>query len=330
MAPTESAASAAETGIPNGTGAPDRVPDRSLDRSLDRALAAELWQGCDAARCGLTRDEFEQILVDAGTAQHFGLAEASNATSATPRQQAAFFRSLCVADLALARACARGNERAWEQFIAVYRQPLTRAAIAITGSETLGRDLADQLYAELYGLNVREGQRRCPLLSYRGRGSLMGWLRTTLAQRHVDHYRRTHREEPLWHSNDADEFDAPAPDPLPQTPARELSLLERAIEQAVSGCDAEERYLLAAYYLDEKTLLEIGRVLGVHEATVSRRLHRAADQIRKQILKTLQRSGMSRRAAQEAMGADARDLEVNLKKLLQNSQSEAFQEQAAS
>ncbi len=171
----------------------------------------------------------------------------------------------------LARACARGNERAWEHFIAVYRQPLTRAAIAITGSETLGRDLADQLYAELYGLNVRDGERRCPLLSYRGRGSLMGWLRTTLAQRHVDHYRRTRREEPI------EEFDAPAPEPPPQTPARELSLLEQAIEQAVSGREAEERYLLAAYYLDGQTLLEIARVLGVHEATVSRKLHRAAE-----------------------------------------------------
>ena len=156
-----------------------------------------------------------------------------------------------MADLVLARACARGNERAWEHFIAVYRQPLTRAAIAITGSETLGRDLADQLYAELYGLSVREGQRRCPLLSYRGRGSLMGWLRTTLAQRHVDHYRRTRREEPI------EEFDAPAPESPPQTPARELSLLEQAIEQAVSGRDAEERFLLAAYYLDGQTLLEI-------------------------------------------------------------------------
>jgi RNA polymerase sigma-70 factor (ECF subfamily) len=326
MAPTESAASAAETAIPNGTGAPDCVPDRSLDR----ALAAELWRGCDAARWGLTRDQFEQILVDAGTAQNFGLSEAANATPPTRQQQAVFFRSLCVADFALARACARGNERAWEHLVAAYRQPLTRAAIAITGSETLGCDLADQLYAELYGLNVREGQRRCPLLSYRGRGSLMGWLRTTLAQRHVDHYRRTRREEPIGQSNDVDEFDAAAPDPPPQTPARELSLLERAIEQAVSSCNAEERYLLAAYYLDGQTLLEIARVLGVHEATVSRRLHRTADQIRKQILKNLQRRGMSRRAAQEAMGADARDLEVNLKKLLQNSQSEAFQEQAAS
>jgi RNA polymerase sigma-70 factor (ECF subfamily) len=317
MAPIESAA---EVGIPNGTGAPDRVPNRGLDS----ALADELWRGCDAARWGLTREEFQQILVDAGTEQHFGLAGAASATPATAKQQAAFFRGLCVADLALARACARGNERAWEHFIAVYRQPLTRAAIAITGSETLGRDLADQLYAELYGLNERDGQRRCPLLSYRGRGSLMGWLRTILAQRHVDHYRRTRREEPI------EEFDAPAPDPLPQTQARELSLLEQAIAQAVSGRDAEERYLLAAYYLDEQTLLEIAHVLGVHEATVSRRLHRATDQIRKQILKNLERHGMSRRAAQEAMGADARDVEVNLKKLLQNSQSEAFQEQAAS
>jgi RNA polymerase sigma-70 factor (ECF subfamily) len=272
----------------------------------------------------MTRDEFDQALLDAGRARHFGLAEASDANPATRQQQAAFFRGLCVGDLALARACARGNERAWEHFVAVYRQPLTRAAIAITGSETLGRDLADQLYAELYGLNVREGERRCPLLSYRGRGSLIGWLRTTLAQRHVDHYRRTRHEEPI------EDLDAPALDPPPQTPARELSRLEQAIEQAVSGCEEEERYLLAAYYLDGQTLLAIARVLGVHEATVSRKLRRAADRIRKQILRNLQRNGMSRRAAEEAMDADPRDLEVNLKKLLQNSQSDAFQEQAAS
>jgi RNA polymerase sigma-70 factor (ECF subfamily) len=145
-----------------------------------------------------------------------------------------------------------------------------------------------------------------------------------LAQRHVDHYRRTRHEEPI------EDLDAPALDPPPQTPARELSRLEQAIEQAVSGCEEEERYLLAAYYLDGQTLLAIARVLGVHEATVSRKLRRAADRIRKQILRNLQRNGMSRRAAEEAMDADPRDLEVNLKKLLQNSQSDAFQEQAAS
>jgi RNA polymerase sigma-70 factor (ECF subfamily) len=312
MAPTESVAAAAETGVP-----------------LDRALAGELWQGCGAASWGLARDEFDRILLDAGMAQNFGLAENDASIAATSKQQAEFFRGVCVGDLVLARACARGDERAWEHFVATYRQPLTRVAIAIAGSDTLGRELADQLYAELYGLNVRDGERRCPLVSYRGRGSLMGWLRTTLAQRHVDHYRRTRREEPLAKFNGIDEFDPSAADPPPTTPAGELSLLERAIEQAVGICDAEERYLLAAYYLDGQTLHAIGRVLGVHEATVSRKLHRATNGIRKQIMRNLGRNGMSRRAAEEAMGTDARDIEVNLKKLLQNSQSDAFKEQAA-
>jgi RNA polymerase sigma-70 factor (ECF subfamily) len=286
-------------------------------------VADELWRACDAAQWGLAREEFDAILFDAGAAQNFGLGETAARGPATRKQQAEFFRGLCVGDLALARACARGNERAWEHFLAVYRQPLTRAAVAIARNETLGRDLADQLYGELYGLNVRDSERRCPLLSYRGRGSLMGWLRTTLAQRHVDHYRRTRREEPI------EEYDAPAPDPPPRTQARDLSLVERAMEEAIGSRAAEERYLLAAYYLDGQTLLAIARVLGVHEATVSRKLRRAAEGIRKQILKNLQRSGMSRRQAEEAMGADVRDLEVNLKKLLQHSQSEAFQEQAA-
>jgi len=307
MTPAESAASVVGAEIVD------------LPVTISRALVEELWRACDAATWGLASDEFEQILVDAGAAQNFGLPEASPASR---QQQASFFRALCLDDLVLARACACGNERAWRHFVAHYRQPLIRAAIAIAGSETLGRDLADQLYAELYGLTERDGERRCPLVSYRGRGSLMGWLRTTLAQRHVDHYRRTRREEPL------EEFDAAASDPPPQTPARELSLLERAIEDAVAKQPAEERYLLAAYHLDGHTLKQIAQVLGVHEATISRKLQRASGAIRKQILKNLGRRGLSRRAAQEALGADPRDLDVNLRKLLQNSQTGAFREQA--
>jgi RNA polymerase sigma-70 factor (ECF subfamily) len=151
----------------------------------------------------------------------------------------------------------------------------------------------------------------------------MGWLRTTLAQRHVDHHRRCRREQPLG------EIDVPAAVPSPQTPGAELSQLERAIEQALEERDAEERFLLAAYYLDGQTLLQIARVLEVHEATVSRKLRRATEETRKQVLRNLRRDGLSRRAAEETLGADPRDLEVNLKQILQNSQSEAFKEQAA-
>jgi len=291
----------------------------------DSALADQLWRECDAASWGLDRDEFHKILLSVAGAQNCGLAEGMVPSR---QQQTAFFSGLKLADIVLARACAAGHERAWERFIALYRQPLMRAAIAITGSETLGSELADQLYAELFGLATRDGARRCPLMSYRGRGSLMGWLRTTLAQRHVDHYRRTRREEPLERL--AADWDPPAPEPETSTPHAELTRLERAVEEAVGERDAEDRFLLAAYYLDERTLLQIAQVLHVHEATVSRKLRRAIDGIRKQVLRNLQSSGLSRRAAQEALGSDPRDLRLNLKKLLQNSQSDAFQEKAES
>ena len=308
MAPTESVASVR-----------DAEPAAAAS-AMSRAVVDELWRASDAATWGLEQDEFEQILQEAGTAWHYGLAEGAKTTA---HEQAAFFRGLCLADLVLARACARGDERAWEHFVAVYRQPLLRAAIAIASSETLGHDLADQLYAELYGLKERDGERRCPLLSYRGRGSLLGWLRTTLAQRHVDHHRRTRREEPI------EEFDASAAEPAPETPARELPQLEQAVEKALAEQEPEERFLLASYYLDGRTLKQVAEVLGVHEATVSRKLQRTVKTIRKRVMSNLQRSGMSRRAAEEAMGTDPRDLDVNLKKLLQESQEETFQEQAA-
>lgn len=287
---------------------------------IDLVLLEELWQECDGASCGLERGEFDQILLDVGASQNYGLAEG---TAASRQQQATYFRALKLGDLVLARACAAGNERAWERFVATYQQPLVRAAIAITGSDTLGRELADHLYGELFGLTTRDGERRCPLQSYRGRGSLIGWLRTTLVQRHVDHHRRSHREQPL------EEYDAPAPVHEAQKPAAELTVLEKAVEGALKRCDSEDRFVLAAYYLDERTLQQIATVLNVHEATVSRKLKRVCQDLRKQILKNLQGFGLSRRAADEALGADPRDLDLNLKKLLQYSQSHAFQEKAA-
>jgi len=284
---------------------------------MDGKLLDELWRSSEAASVGLGRAKFGRVLLDVGARQNYGLDEG---TSATREQQAAYLRGLKLVDLALAHACAAGSERAWERFVATYRQPLVRAAIAIAGNETLGRELADQLYGELYGLTERDGERKCPLKSYRGRGSLLGWLRTVVAQRHVDRWRKNRREEPLA------EFDAAAPEAVESAPANVGTQLESAVGAAIESCDAEERLILTAYYLDGKTLLEIARVLNVHEATVSRKLKRVCEELRKRVLQNLQGTGMSRRVAEEALGADPRDLDVNAKKLLQYSQSDSFNE----
>ena len=296
------------------------LPDAStaaFESGIPAALARELWGEAQADGCGLTCDELAAALGAIGAKHNHNQPPGTHVDAA---QKAAFYRGLRLPDLALAQACALGRDAAWQRFLALYRAPLTQAAIAITGSATLGHDLADSLYAELFGLREHEGGRRSPLASYSGRGSLLGWLRTTLAQRHVDHHRRTYRETPL----DTQEPAAPA-----AAAPVEVTALSAAVSRTLRALAAEDRFLLAAYFLDQQTLLTIGRLLKVHEATISRRLKRLTADLRKQLLRNLQSGGLSKRAAEEALGTDPRDLEVNLRSLLQSSQTQPFSIQAS-
>jgi RNA polymerase sigma-70 factor (ECF subfamily) len=292
----------------------------SAEQDLPQSLLQELWLTAKAAASGLTCDELGASLYAVGTKFNYGLPAAARPDHS---QKADFLRSLRLEELALATACVLGREVAWQRFLNLYRASLTQAAVGITGSSTLGHDLADSLYSELYGLREVGGQRRSPLASYSGRGSLLGWLRTTLAQRHVDHHRRTHRESPL------DTLDAPALPPEPTPVAEELTDLTRAITTTLESLPAEERFLLCSYFLDRQPLAQVARVLHVHEATISRRLKRLLTDLRQQLLQQLQAGGLSKRAAEEALGNDPRDLEINLRALLQSSQTSSFSEQAA-
>jgi RNA polymerase sigma-70 factor (ECF subfamily) len=297
---------------PQSRDAPDQtqvLPD------LPRSLLHELWLSAKAEASGLTLDAFSTVLYSVGTKFNYGFPAGTYPDNS---QKADFFRSLRLEDLALATACALGREVAWQHFLSLYRAPLTQAAIAITGSTTVGYDLAGSLYSELYGLREIDGERRSPLASYSGRGSLLGWLRTTLAQRHVDHHRRTHRETPL------DALDASAPQPDPSPVPAELARLTRAVTSILQGLAAEDRFLLSSYFLDRQPLAQIARIFHVHEATVSRRLKRLLSDLRKQLLCNLQSGGLSKRAAEEALGNDPRDLEINLRALLQSSQTDSF------
>jgi RNA polymerase sigma-70 factor (ECF subfamily) len=311
---------------PSLAGASDTQADVTLATisGLSPALIEELWPISDAASCGLTQAEFSAALAAVGAKHHFNQPPVARPTAA---QQSAFYRTLRLPEFALAQACAVGREPAWQRFFSLYRVPLTQAAIAITGSATLGHDLADSLYAELFGLATPGGERRSPLASYSGRGSLLGWLRATLAQRHVDHHRRTYRETPLEAIEGSEAAASPTASTTP-LPA-ELDRLTHTVASTLERLPPEDRFLLAAYFLDQQTLLQIARLLHVHEATVSRKLKRLTTDLRKQLLRNLQSGGLSRRAAEEALGTDPRDLEINLRSLLQTSQPQPFSDRAS-
>jgi len=136
----------------------ERPPRFVLDAPLTPGAEASipafevLWKDADGELAGLEREEFAQTLRAVGAKYNYGLPPTTNAS---PAQVEAFYRALQLRDLALAQACALGRDAAWQQFLARFREPLTQAAVAITGSASLGRDLADSLYSELFGLTER-------------------------------------------------------------------------------------------------------------------------------------------------------------------------------
>jgi len=197
---------------------------------------------------------------------------------------AKYVGGLHLEDLALATACIEGLEPAWEHFVAHYRPVLRRAADAIDRSGA-AQELADAMYGELYGLADGGGARKSLLRYFHGRSSLGTWLRTVLAQRHVDRLRSLRRIDPL-----PDEPAAPAAREPAETVSERtgfVALMRRAVGRAVAGLPPRDRLRLSCYYAQNLRLNQIGRALGEHEATVSRHLARTRHAIRQDVERQL-------------------------------------------
>jgi len=200
--------------------------------------------------------------------------------------------TLHVEDLALARQCAAGEEKAWDRFVLEYRPILYRAADALDPSGG-AREIADSLYADLYVMQLRDGERRSLFHYFHGRSSLATWLRAVLAQRYVDRIRAHRRFESLPDEAVGNPgFSAPAPVPDPGRDDR-LRRLRRALAAAVARLSARDRLRLGCYYRQDLTLAETGRVMREHEATVSRQLARARRVLRDDVERQLRADGLS-------------------------------------
>ena len=298
-------------------------------RGVDAATA--LYERSGAAAYGMSAEQFANIL-DEIVRKYFNLApnwaQSSIADSAhvSAEQKADFCAALRLEELALARACALGNERAWQDFISRYRQKLHSMALHITRDGAHAAELADSLFADLYGVNARDGIRSSKLASYTGRGSLEGWLRTVMAQEFINRYRKQKRTVSLEEQTEEGvQFAAAVPEPAYTSDRLSERRLEAAIDEALAELPAEDRFTLASYYLDGRTLAEIARMLRLHESSVSRRLDRLATGLRKRILAGLRAQGMSHAQATEALETDVRDMGLNLRsRLTQDSGAATF------
>jgi len=212
-------------------------------------------------------------------------------------------------DLELAQRCASGDAEAWERFVREYRPVLYRAADALD-RHGAAREVADALYAELYGLKDAQGPRQSLFRYFQGRSSLATWLRAVLAQRYVDRQRMLRRLTPLNdESGDAARrTHSPAPPPeVDPSRGRYVALLRRALAAVIGALAPAERLRLACYYVQELTLAETGRVTQEHEATVSRQLARTRRTIRADVERWLTAEGLSPPQIAECFGSLAAD-----------------------
>ncbi len=242
-----------------------------------------------------------------------------------------FIDKLQADDLCLIVACEQGNQKAWTDLVERFSATVRSAARSASSNEEGAEDLAQSIWAELHGLRLRaDGKPAGKLAYYSGRGSLAGWLRAVVAQLAVDQHRKQSRlvqteedadfdriiqhgqEETTWSGHGA----APNPELLISTKLAGAQL-KKALAESVKQMSPEDRLLVKLYYFDGLRLREAGAVLGVHEATASRRLTRIHAELRQQVEMTLiGQEGWTKPETERAFADVALNLEAEIEPML--------------
>jgi RNA polymerase sigma factor (sigma-70 family) len=266
-------------------GAGDDAGRRGKLAKILQGEPAKLAEWCalaDIKKWGISAERFAEELARCAEARF-------RDEQASVEELHAYVGVLRLADLGLACACADGVAEAWEHFVGIYRGYLRACAGAMlkrSGGAAEAEELADSLFAELYGLSA---ERRGSLLRYfHGRSGLKTWLRAVLAQRHVDKIRAGRKFEELGDEDGGDGTKRPVAAGVLQAaadPHRAKYLLKftEALQTALDNLDARDVERLRMYYAEEKKLAEIGRALEEHESSVSRHLEKVRREVRRAV-----------------------------------------------
>jgi len=244
----------------------------------------------------------------------------------------AFIDGIQADDLCLIIACESANENAWSELVERFSSTVRSAARSASANEDAAEDLAQSIWAELYGLRVgKDGKPSSKLAYYSGKGSLAGWLRAVVAQLAVDTYRRQSRLVQTEEDADLDRLANELPKLHPeavmasslQNPEQVISNrfaeseMQKALSRAITELSAEDRLLVKLYYFDNLRLREAGSVLGVHEATASRRLTRIHSDLRNRVSQILiEERGWTKAETERSFTEVAQYLNADLEKLV--------------
>jgi RNA polymerase sigma factor (sigma-70 family) len=159
---------------------------------------------------------------------------------------------------------------------------------------------------------------------------LGGWLRAVVGQLAIDQHRR---QTKLVQAEEDSDLDRMALDDAegngdrafhPSATPEELLTnnlasadVEKALGRALAEMADEDRLLMKLYYFDGLRLREAGAVLGVHEATASRRLTRIHGEVRQKVESILMKEhGWTKIEAARSLSEVAAHLQTDVEPML--------------
>jgi RNA polymerase sigma-70 factor (ECF subfamily) len=200
------------------------------------------------------------------------LIESGRSSGVPPGDLFAHASRLSLDDLYLATACARGEEKAWEECASrhfAFIRDFARRYLP----EAEARDLGDEVIAGLW--------QRGKIARFDGRSTLRTWLGAVTAHAALNVLKASRRRVPL----ESGEFGSgrergeplPAAGPIDDE-AR--GILRDLVGEAIRRLPSEDKLLLLLRYEQGLTLDEMTAVVGGSKSTMNRRLTRTCTDLR--------------------------------------------------
>jgi len=173
---------------------------------------------------------------------------------------------LRIADLYLACACAEGIPAALAAFHSRYSE-VVDSTLRRLRVEELGQDARQAVSQRLF---VGDGERQPKILLYSGEGELAHWLRVTVLRQGLNLLRKEGRQVLDDHGDLVDRVVADDDLELQYMKRLYREAFRRAFHEALATLEVRERNILRQHVLDGMTFEQMGRLYGVHRATVCR------------------------------------------------------------
>jgi len=274
--------------------APAGAPPPSAD--LEAALRALLEAGREAwPAIELRPEPFVRCLAD--------------------RAGAAPLAEVHAADLYLACACAERGPGASEAFdrahLAQVGMYLSRFAPAAALVDDVRQALREKLFVGEAGARGRIGE-------YDGRAALSSWLRVIAVRAAIDMARASKDAPAPGGDLDLAELEDGATDPeIRFLRQRYRGAFADSIREAVDALPTEHREILRLHFVEGRTLDQLAASLGVHRATVARRVKAARESLVELAhLRLEERLGARRAELASLAGVMMSQLDLSLHRLL--------------